>query len=394
MNAAVFKYKREISSPVKAVLYSSFNIDNNRLAVILNSRQSKTPAGNDTWIVNSIKAVQNAIENNLILITGYGMNTWELICSAGGDYNGYQIIICPINSKNDIDLIINNTLVDFDLNRDKTGWLFFKAVSPSKSPKASWPIRDKLALSLANVIIPVSIRPSGNLLNLINQYSKDNTKTIMENYRIPYLKSKRIPNIMPMDVGDNLKNILWNYITHWTRTCNGPWPFESRKEYYQRLICSNECYPNTAFNTLKSILLEKKIYASSTHHRKGINAAAFTSLPPKDVLSFMHWRRRYVRWNFEPYGIAIARETAIRTGIKPVIYGKPALFDRLTENDKPYFQSEGVDGGNWREEGEWRYIGDFTLADIKPDDMIIIVKKPAEIELLQEITESKVVSFI
>ena len=393
MNMINFKYKREISSPVRAVLYSNFDIDNSSLAVILNSRQTKTPSGSDAWIVKSIKAVKNAVDNNYILITSYGMNTWELICWAGGNYNGCQIIICPVASENNIDLIINSMLDDFKLNQDKTGWLFFKAVSHSKSPKSSWPIRDKLALSLADVIMPVSIRPNGNLLNLINQYSRDDNKTIMEDFRIPYSKRKRTPNIMPIDVCDNLKSMSWNYITHWTRASNGPWLSETKKEFYQRLVNSNEEYPNTAFNTLKNILHKKKIYASSTHHRKGVSASAFTSLHPKAVLSLMHWRRRDVRWNFEPYSIAIARKTAIKAGIQPVIYGKPALYDRLTDKDKPYFQSEGVDGGNWRDEDEWRYIGDFNLAEIEPDDMIIIVKKPEEIELLRGITESKVISF-
>ena len=91
-----FKYIKEISSPVKAVCYSNFEIENSQLAVILNSRQSKTPFGDDPWIVNSIEAVKHAAQKKHILITSTEMNTWELVCWACAKIMGYQIVVCPI----------------------------------------------------------------------------------------------------------------------------------------------------------------------------------------------------------------------------------------------------------------------------------------------------------
>jgi len=392
MKKAEFKYIKEISSPVKAVCYSNFEIENSRLAVILNSRQSKTPFGDDPWIVNSIKAVKHAAEKKYILITSTEMNTWELICWACGNINGYQIIICPVMPEEKIERVITNITNDFGLDQNKTGWLFFE-VSKAKSKKANWPVRDRLAVDIADIIIPVSIRPYGNLKKLVDKYKEKRKKIIAEDFQTEYVSKKRYPGNMPEDVSENLKNMTWDYITHWTRTCYGRLPGETRGMFYLKLLSSNDYYPNRALETLKNIIIERRIRGSSTHQRDGNNVVAFSSLHPKDILSLMSWRKRYVRWNFEPYGIAIGREAAVKAGIQPVFYGKPALYKKLSDKDKPYFQSEGENGSNWREEHEWRFLGDLNLTEINPSNIKIIVVKPDEIENIKRTTEFEIISF-
>ena len=392
MTTSDFKYKKEISSPVEAVLFSNFNIDDYRLAVILNSRQSKTPFGDDPWIVNSIKAVKHAAQNDYIVITSTGMNTWELICWACGNVDCRQIIVCPICSNDEIDSTMHDISKNFSLNHDKIGWLFFKFDKKTKSVKSSWPTRDKLAVSLADILIPISIRPGGNLEKLVDT-EKGNNKTIVDDFKTGYTQKKRTPQKMPECVSESLKKMSWNYITHWTRTCYGCRPGETKGEFYLNLANSNEYYPNNALNILKNILVEKCIRSSTNNLRQGIRAVAFSSHHPKDVLSLMSWRKRYVRWNFEPYGVAIAREAAVRAEIQPVIYGKPELYKKLLEPDKPFFQNEGEANGNWREEKEWRFPDDLHLSQFSSDELKIIVGKPDEIEFLSDITDSEIISF-
>jgi len=392
MKETGFKYIKEISSPVKAVCCSNFEIENSRLAVILNSRQSKTPFGDDPWIVNSIKAVKHAAQKKHILITSTEMNTWELVCWACGNINGYQIVVCPIMPEDKTDRAIKDITNDFGLDKNKTGWLFFE-VSKAKSKKANWPVRDRLAVDVADIIIPVSIRPDGNLQKLVNKYTEKKKKVVVEDFQTEYASKKRYPGKMPEDIGENLKNMTGDYITHWTRTCYGRLPGETRGMFYLKLVSSNGYYPNRALEILKNILIEKRIRGSSTHQRNAKSVVAFSSLHPKDILSLMSWRKRYVRWNFEPYGIAVAREAAVKAGIQPVFYGKSALYKRLSDKDKPYFQSEGENGSNWREESEWRYLGDLNLAEIDPSDIKIIVGKPDETKDLKGTTESEIISF-
>jgi hypothetical protein len=87
----------------------------------------------------------------------------------------------------------------------------------------------------------------------------------------------------------------------------------------------------------------------------------------------MTWRKRYVYYNFEPYGIAIHREEAERLGIRPVIYGNQDLYDRMPESDRPFYQNIGSGNANWQPEAECRYLGDFELKEIPTSRIRLIV---------------------
>lgn len=394
MQSVTFKFQKHFPSPIEVTYYGNFPFDKNRLAVILNSRQSKTPTGNDPWIVNTLKAVKWAVEKGYVPITSIGMNTWELVCWACGVCGCWQVIVCPVVSLDDIDKTIIRIAGDFGLDHGKAGLLFFTATRKAKSAKVDWPKRDQLAVSHANTIIPVSLRPNGNLERLINQYSGDNKKVVVDDFRVEYQdKAKKYKQVITKeDLSLKISNIPWDYITHWTRTHYGPYPGESSQSFYAKLANSGDYYPNSAINTLKQILIEKRIRGSSYNIKDRMSVVALSSLHPKDVLPLMRWRARYVRWNFEPYGITIARKVALSADIRPVIYGKPPLYETLGEQDKPFFQSQGVKGGDWRPENEWRHIGDLDLSDIKPSDMKIIVGKPDEVNAIGWFTESEVIS--
>ncbi|MCP4583011.1 MAG: hypothetical protein GY839_15490 [candidate division Zixibacteria bacterium] len=386
-----FNFKKEISSPVKAVFLGDFDIDSRRLAVILNSRQTKTPCGNDPWISGTAKAVRYAVDNGQTLVTSTGMNTWELICWATGYFSGDQVIVSSIKSADEIDQTIENIINDFGLKANHTGWIFYEATAKARSAKVDWPTRDKLAISLAENILPISVRSGGNLDRLIKRYSTDNKKIITD-FRTQYMIKRRDMEFKPDQIKTSIPRRKWDYITHWTRTCHGRWPGESSASFYNRLLKSNDRYPNCGLATLKNIIEERTIRASANNLRHNLKGVAFSSLHPQDVLPLMRWRKRFVRWNFEPYSIAISRQAAVKAGIQPVIYGKPELYARLAESDKPYFQSEGVDGGDWREEKEWRYLGDFDLSAIRCEDIMVIVHKSYEINTFQGLTDSKILT--
>ena len=388
-----YKYKKIVVLSPETLFYGDFDYENITRAVILNSRQTKTPSGNEPWVKKTVGAVQYTREKDFAILTSTGMNTWELACAAAGNQNTRQIIIEHINSEDRIPEIIDNILAAYDLNPSNTGWLFYKSENDGRSPKSSWPIRDKLALDLASKIIPISIRPDGNLSLLIDKYRHDENVEIIENFKVEYNPKKPDQAFKPELVRVAIPRKKWNFITHWTRTCYGPWPGEKSADFYRRLIASGNDYPQNALETLKQILKEKVIRGSGNNLRAGLSGVSFSSLHPADVLPLMGWRKRLVRWNFEPYGLAIARSAAIEANIQPVIYGKPEIYDQLVETDKPYFQNQGSDGGAWKEEQEWRYLGDLDLSRINHQDMRIIVFRPAEMVALRNLTDVTIVSY-
>lgn len=394
MQLITFKYKQHFPSPIETDYYGNFPFDERLLAVILNSRQSKTPTGNDPWIVNTLKAIKWAVKKSYVLITSIGMNTWELVCWACGNCGGRQVIVCPVESSTDINQIIDKIVDDFGLDHNKTGWLFFTATQKAKSPKVDWPKRDKLAVSCANIIIPVSLRPDGNIERLLKQYSNDGKNVVINDFKVGYQdKIKKYKQVITKeDLNPKISNMPWDYVTHWARTHYGPYRNESPQSFYSKLVSSGDYYPNSAINTLKQILVEKKIRGSSSNIKDQMSVVGFSSLHPRDVLPLMRWRARYVRWGFEPYGIAISTGTARSIGLRPVIYGKPSLYETLNQQDKPFFQSQGIKDGEWRPENEWRHIGDLDLSVIKPSDMKIIVSKSDEVKAIEWFTESEVIS--
>lgn len=384
-----YKFSKNLDLGNKALYYGDFDFSMSPLALVLNSRQTKTPAGDDLWVVNTIEAIKYAIENNWPVVTSLGMNTWELTLWACSEYGGRQIIVAPAKDEAEREKLIARVVDDFQLDSAKTGWLFFEPSRKSRSAKTDWPTRDKLAVEVADIVLPVSIRPEGNLDVLIRNQRE---KKIINRFNAWYSTKSPGQSLNPEKIEPAVPTTHWDYITHWTRTCYGPWPGEKPDSFYRRLNRSGYRYPGSGLETLKNILTEMTIRASSDHLRGSIKGVAFSSLHPVEILPLMRWRKRYVRWGFEPYGIAISRKAAIAKGIQPVIYAKPELYDRLLDSDKPYFQNHG-EAGAWREECEWRYLGDLDLRQFNSDDLRIITYNQSEINYLKNITDARVISF-
>jgi hypothetical protein len=369
-----------------------FPIDTTPLAAILNSRQGKMPCGKNLWVANTIKAVQYAASQGLTVITSIGMNTWELAIWACSDLGVRQIIVIPESKSPELQKTQDSIRADFNLDMQKVGWLAYPATINARSDKANWPQRDKLAIEKANILIPVSLRPGGNLERLINGQSG---KNVIGDFKTEYRESAsdRVPPPEPESLSQSLIDFSWDHVCHWAHTVYGPWPGQNRADYY-RSIANTETYPNTGLAALINIIRAKMIYGSSNNIRKNQKAVAFSNLHPRDMLNLMTWRKRYVRYNFEPYGIAIARKTAVAAGACPVIYGESSLYKRLTDSDKRFFQNEGENGGDWRPESEWRHIGDLDLATIPPDEILLIVRNQSEITILRQYCDYRIIAFI
>lgn len=248
-----------------------------------------------------------------------------------------------------------------------------------------------LAIDIADVLIPIAIRPGGNLEKLIASHPN---KEIINELKTNYFKqsSERIVPPESDTISQQLIDINWDHICHWTHTLNGPWPGQSRGDYY-RNIAESDIYPNSGLGSLINILRTKRIYASSGNIRENQKAVAFSNLHPKDMLSLMSWRKRYVRYNFEPYGIAVTRQVAAASGIRPVIYGPLSLYRRLADSDKPFFQNEGENGGEWRPENEWRHLNDIDLSRFSISDLLVIVRDKSEIEAINKLGEWRIISY-
>ena len=357
-------------------------------ATILNSRQTKTPVGDDPWVIATLAAIQDAANRGYTIVSSLGLNTWELVTWAAGQCGGRTLVYVPYPYEKNIDCKTDTgglgpeslsaiILYEFDLNPSRTEFHFQAPPSRPGTKKTFWPDRDRTIIGLADILYPVSMRPGGNLESLIAGTAAN--KEIRDKFRVTYQKGRR-PAILPSAAGHScltFPDTQWEYITHWTRAANGKWPGETAAQYYHDVAHSGGLYARSALFTLKRILDEHVLRATHRNIRGGFPVVSFTSLKPPEAIKLMRWRKRYVRWSFEPYGIAIKKEVA--QSCRPVIYGVPADYNRLNESDRPFFQNIGTRGGDWMPENEWRHLGDLDLSTIPQEAVKIFIRSPDEL---------------
>lgn len=367
-------------------IFGNKEILENKKAVVLNSSQSKTPCGGDPWVATTASAIQQLIESGYTIVSSLGLNTWELTVYLNGKFDGNQIIIGLDGNEETSPEIYYRTIKDFGLSNEKTTMIFLESVGKTKSPKSGWVPRDKAAVEQADILVPISINPKGKLRKLIEREFEG--KVIDERYIIEYHKPIVSP---PRYSVDNLVPPTddWEYLTHWTRACHGPWPGQSKQSYYDSIINSGNEYPNDAFHTLRRMAEEGLIRGSSKRIRDGFEVVGLTESPPEDVLKSLRWLPKRTGWNFEPYGIAIKKSHAERMGIRKAIYGDSGLHKSLPVENRAYFQSVGGKDTDWTIEREWRAAGDIDLTSVPPGDIIYFVWKKTEVGELREIVSPK-----
>jgi hypothetical protein len=343
-------------------------------AAILNSRQSKTPAGSDQWIRKTIEAVDWAAHHGFGIVSSVGMITWELALFAAAQRALPVVVVVPFSADSLADGAAR-IASDFRLDLNRAGFLFPR-LRVQQTAKELWPSRDELIVNSAYVLLPISLRPDGNLSKFLSERHSSRVET---GFQIPYEPAAHHTRHEPQNwiPNDKLVDAEWPYLTHFTRTCHGPWPGEMPSSFYAELVSGGDSYPRNVMATLRRILSMRRLIGSSDHLRGGTHAVAFTEVHPRDAIGLMRWRKRFVRWSFEPYGIGIHKAWAKRHGILPVHYGEPRDFERMEDADRPYFQNRGA-RNDWLPEHEWRWLGDLDLNDVPPDMFCALLRTEGE----------------
>ena len=334
--------------------------------LILNSAHNKYPVGADPWVSGTVEAVGCLAEKGEPMLCSTDPVPWNLALFLAGRKTldiGLIVKACEDDrGYHEYGLILD----EYALDRKRTYPLFIGEISPGR-PKKIWPLRDRYAIAAADAIYPVSIRPGGKLDTLLSGNGLN--PKVRSDFRIAW----ETPGKMPAyDFTDKPVNPLpgRDWLVHWTRSSQGPWPGEKAWEFYRDLLDRPETYVRSARETLSRILREGVIRSTAWRLPDGVSAVSFTSLDPENAVPLMRWRKRFVRYSFEPYGIGIRKDVLAGLGAKPVRYtdGSSVYEGR----ERLFAQSAGA-RGDWRKEREWRFHGDVSIGDIPADDLIVIV---------------------
>jgi hypothetical protein len=193
-------------------------------------------------------------------------------------------------------------------------------------------------------------------------------------------------SIVPLPSAEN-----WLHLTHSTRRREGAWPDQDNTQYLDDLILARNAADHSALATLKRMIGQQRIIATSQTIRGGVAVVSFTAVPLAELHRLRVFRPHRGRWDFEPYGICIRRDWLEQFGAQPVQYGDEQVWQRLAGDERPFFQLRGTQPSrgesiDWTVEDEWRVVGDVDLALVPAEAALVFVPTLAEAEEIAAIS--------
>lgn len=353
--------------------------------LILNSAHGKNPVGSEGWVQATLRATRELAGPETVFLCSTEPIPWDLAAWLAARSGSRVELILKGVDREEERRRFDRLLDDFGIDRSRVRPRFLDrdALAGAAHPKDAWQIRDRIALTLADLIYPVAIRPEGRLERLLGEHHV--AEKVRNEYRTSWTPNGYLPRY-------SLSGLSWRplpvgqWLVHWTRTCPGPWPGERSRDFFRDLFARPSGYVRNAAATLARIVTEGRIRGSAWRISGGGTAVAFTGLTPGEVLALMRWRKRYTRYTFEPYGIAVRRETLVRLGAREVSYSDA---DRAPSAPDPVFTHAPGAENHWTAEREWRLAGDFDLTTIQREAVRIIVPDEDSARDFDTATESR-----
>ena len=331
-------------------------------AAILISRQGLHPCRTTPWIVQLEKVIHWLQDNPYRLYTSLGQQTWEMQVFFAQQAKLDQTIVLPANNTTNFENLKQTLMTQFCLDKNHVQ---FETIYPNGSKSLLYQ-RDAKIIANSNLLIPISIRKKGHMERLIS--TGPAKSRLMNDFQIDYQPKKAniAYTIDKNQLSKELRALSSQYLIHWTRASNDPWPTENKMNYYQAIISSHS-YPRSAFAGLENMFTHGQIKASSLHMPQKTPTVSFSGLAPQVAISLMYWRPRYCQMSFEPYGIGIEKDYAISMGIQAVHYYKAKSKPK---NVMPWLCQSIGKRSDWRLEDEYRYLGDLDLFHIPNEKKI------------------------
>ncbi len=349
-------------------------------AALMLSRQPRRPCGRDKWVRQTVRAVDWLVDHGYGIISSVGLQTWELITAAAARHDANLRLVIPARNQSDFRHACQDASYHFDLSSARTTFLYCE-IADECDDKDVQRVRDRDIFKRADLLAPISVRTGGIMAELLSA-AESVGRWVMRDFETPYKARQEVLTymIVPSLLTTQLRGINDEYLTHWTRGSNGPWPGERKIDYFRDIVAA-DLYPRTAFQTLTRIIAEHRLIASPRHMPANTPVVSFTGLSPTQIVPLMRWRSRFGEMSFEPYGLGLRRSTAEQLGIRPVRY-YGGSERRPVDTDQWLTQSSGAKT-DWRQELEYRHRGDLDLSVVPTDDLIVFCLSPEESDQLQ-----------
>lgn len=182
-----------------------------------------------------------------------------------------------------------------------------------------------------------------------------------------------------------------DWLCHWTRPAQGPWPEETRNDFLDQLILGCPSADRSALAAVLRMISTGKLKASSAGIRGSYAVVSLTAVPLSEFRQRRVFRKHRHRFDFEPFGIAIRRTCLESIGVRPVIYGTDTDWNQLSNDERPFFQKATRDSSTSNlDEQEWRVQGDIPLSHFGADDVVLFTDLAEQQSMLQQCTKWRV----
>ncbi len=300
-------------------------------ACVLNSRKPRSVTPDDCWLKATRACVEAAAADGYALVSSVGNLAYNWVSFLAAK-NKLPLILAldsplPLEAEEDIPALREFSGL-FDPRRTLIVSPFTHDSTPRK--KLGGPIRDACVASMSHALWAAEIRSGGIMEKILTEaadagrrvivFRPDRydsrtagNKRLLDSKAVPFAPFLKSPAPLassssagPMMSADALEDGA--YLFHFTRSCPGPWPGQSWREYLTSLDRGEPGAAHRVLDTLLRIVREGRIRGGSRLIRGRDPMVSLTARAPQEMAELASWNRSLIRWSFEPYGIAIHRE--------------------------------------------------------------------------------------
>jgi hypothetical protein len=171
------------------------------------------------------------------------------------------------------------------------------------------------------------------------------------------------------------------WLVHCTRARQAAWPGQSDAQFFDWLLLSA---PHAAdlspLATLQRIVTQQQLVGSGRTTRSGHPVVCFSDKPILEIIGQRVFRPHLGRWDAEPFGVAIRKDSAQRLGAQPVIYFDPSSrsagppdLSIATNGDQAWRLQPVGKTYDWSAEREWRLPAALDLRKLTSDEAVVFV---------------------
>ena len=387
-----------------------------RRIAIVSSRIGRNYESRPEWF-ETLRLASGTLETNDQLVTSDGLTTHPFVSQLSEMMSVPFVDIQLAPARRAVSRWFDWLIENADAERTPNASPVF--VSPAiHRDEHLLPDRDLIVSQMADQLWILSLRRTGSLAEILFRRLKDSTFApgsvrllcgnglVSEELARPlqelgavcwYLtskdteaKSEARPSTPICPAGSTARGIEdldeSEWLTHCTRKAALHVSAKAEAEQIEKLVLSeaNDCSP---FESLLRIVSEGRLRASSEGIRGDFSVVCFSARSLSELLSHRTWQKHRTRWDFEPYGICLRKESLRKLGAGPVKYGNDDTWTQLAEEKRAWFQKSESQIGDrivdWTKEMEWRTVGDIELTQFGSADAFAFVPTQEEAAKLQ-----------